>query len=137
MKKAYLIPVLLLFFFACKKDSDPAPEDPAQTENEIKAAELQTFLQANKFELSRYYSDTPIDYIDTDQVVKAETDLWDYVSPWIKDDRYTFNSDGTVTIEQNALKIQTDSTATLSRNYSVEANDNGVTFNFIGHIYQN
>jgi hypothetical protein len=136
MKNAYFIPVLALLFFACKKDSESPPPDPVQTENEKKAVELQTFLEANTFELTRYYSETPIDYIDTDDVVKAETDLWQYVSPWIKDDRYSFNTDGTVTIQQNDLKIQTDASPTLTRNYSVKGTDNGVTFNFVGHIYQ-
>ncbi|HUQ66827.1 MAG TPA: hypothetical protein VM101_11765 [Flavitalea sp.] len=136
MKNVYIVSVLAFFFFACKKDSDSAPSDPVKAANEKKAADLQVFLKANQFELTRYYSDTPIDYIDTDQVVKAETDLWDYVSPWIKDDRYSFNSDGTVTIQQNAVKIQSDSSATLSRDYSVVGDASGVTFNFIGHIYQ-
>lgn len=136
MRKSYLIFLILSAFFACKKDSEPAPDDNIKPEDKAKAAELQTFLQANKFSLTRYYSDTPIDYNDTDQVVKAETDLWQYVSPWIKDDRYSFNSDGTVTIEQNANKLETDNSTTLTRNYAVTADEEGVAFKFIGHIYQ-
>lgn len=136
MKKSFLICMILTTFFACNKDSDPEPVDNVKPEDKVKATELQTFLQANKFSLTRYYSDSAIDYNDTDQVVKAETELWQYVSNWIKDDRYTFNSDGTVTIEQNMNRIQTDTTPILTRNYAVAADESGVEFKFIGHLYQ-
>jgi len=136
MKKSFLICMILTVFFACKKDSDPEPVDNVKPEDKVKATELQTFLQGNKFSLASYYSDSAIDYNDTDQVVKAEKDLWQYVSNWIKDDRYSFNPDGTVIIEQNANRIATDTTAILTRNYAVAADENGVGFKFIGHLYQ-
>lgn len=124
--------------WSCKKGDDNNGNNPPPppTENEIKAQALDSFLEANSFRLTRYFSDTPIDYIDTDQVVNADEDLWQYVSFWLKDDRYKFQSDNQVLIEQNADKFVADSSATFLRPYKVEADDNGVIFHFIGHEYQ-
>ena len=134
MKYPLIIAVAILIS-ACDKKNDP-PVDPVSAENKAKAAALSDFLKNDKLRLTKYYSDTPIDYIDTDQVVMQETDLWGYVSNWLKDDSYSFDASGKVTIEQNANKWETDSTATLTRDYSVQADAEGVAFKFIGHEYQ-
>jgi hypothetical protein len=134
--KTVLVVILAASVFACKKDNKEPVPDNVSAENKAKAAELQAYLQVNKFSLKNYYSDSAIDYVDTDQVVKAETNLWQYVSHWIKDDKYTFNSGGEVTIEQHGNKIKTDSSSIITRTYSVEPDENGVAFNFVGHEYQ-
>lgn len=137
--KAMFLLVCICISLSCNKDDNdppPPPDDGIKQEDKDRAASLQTYLQQNGFQLKRYYSEVPIDYIDTDQVVKEETDLWQYVSPWLKDDRYVFGSNGQVTVEQNAIRIASDSAATLSRTYSVAADKDGVAFNFIGHEYQ-
>ena len=128
------VAILMCTVCSCNKDDNEAV-DPVSAENKAKAAALEEYLKVNAFSLTKYSSDSPIDYIDTDQVVKTETDLWQYVSSWIKDDKYIFNN-GEVTIEQNAIKIPGDSSATLKRSYSVEATKDGVIFNFVGHEYQ-
>jgi hypothetical protein len=137
-----LISILVM---ACKKDNDPAPNNPPNNgndstdttdPNELKAASLDSFLQSNSFQLTRYYSDTAIDYDETDTIVKSETDLWAYVSPWLKDDVYTFGTDGNVTINQNDNKIPSDSTPTLTRPYAVVAEDDGVKFTFLTNEYE-
>jgi hypothetical protein len=144
--RAFIVASAFCFLImACKKDSDPAPNNPnnpngddtTQTTdpNELQAAALDSFLQTNGFQLTRYYSDSAIDYDETDTVVKAETDLWPYVSTWLKDDVYTFGSDGNVTINQNDAKIPSDSSATLSRPYAVVADDDGVKFTFLTNDY--
>lgn len=136
MKYLFLI-ALSISLFACSKDSDtPDPVDPVKPEDKEKAAALSEFLKNDKLRLTKYYSETPIDYIDTDQVVMEETDLWSYVSIWLKDDGYTFDQSGVVTIEQNANRIETDSSAVLTREYAVFADEEGVGFDFIGHEYQ-
>ena len=127
---------IAFLIFACSKINDPDPVDPVSEENKAKAAALSTFLNTDKFRLTDYYSESPIDYIDTDQVVKAETDLWPYVSNWLKDDEYSFDGSGTVTIDQNEDRIDTDTAAVLTRSYKVEADVNGVAFKFVGHEYQ-
>lgn len=129
-----LIIVIAFLIFACKKNSDKP--DPVSPEDKAKAAALTEFLKTQKFELTRYYSETPIDYIDTDQVVMSETDLWPYVSIWLKDDAYSFDASGNVTVEQNANRIDTDTSAILMRHYAVAADANGVGMDFIGHEYQ-
>ena len=133
MNRTLAIIAIIFIAISCKKsDSDGiAPEDKQR------AAELQTFLQSNSFELKKYYSETPIDYIDTDQVVKAETELWSYVSAWLHDDEYIFNADGSVSVKQNTQTIPSSTSATITKTYKVEADKNGVGFNFIGHEYQN
>lgn len=133
----YLIVIAVaLAITSCNKKDDPVVVDPIKTEDKEKAAALSVFLKSDKFRLAKYYSETPIDYIDTDQVVKAETDLWEYVSNWLKDDNYSFDASGNVIIEQNANRIDSDTSAILMRNYKVEADVEGVGFDFIGHEYQ-
>jgi hypothetical protein len=130
-----LIIAVAILIFACNKKNDPTP-DPISPEDKAKAAALTDFLKNDKLRLTKYYSDTPIDYIDTDQVVMAETDLWGYVSNWLKDDTYTFDASGNVTIDQNTDRWDVDTAATLSRTYSVAADEDGVGFKFVGHEYQ-
>ena len=134
MKYPLLI-VLAIVLFACNKKDD-TPVDPVSPEDKAKATALSEFLKSDEFYLTKYYSEVPIDYIDTDQVVMAETDLWKYVSLWLKDDRYTFDASGNVSVEQNTDRIPTDTTPVLTRHYEVVADPNGVKFDFIGHEYQ-
>ncbi|HUQ67846.1 MAG TPA: hypothetical protein VM101_16905 [Flavitalea sp.] len=133
MKYALLITVTLIVF-ACNKKNDPV--DPISSADKAKAAALTEFLKNDKLKLTKYYSETPIDYIDTDQVVKQETELWQYVSNWLKDDTYTFDAEGNVNVQQNVNRIETDTAAILTRHYSVAADPNGVKFDFLGHEYQ-
>jgi hypothetical protein len=132
MKYPLMIAIAILVF-ACNKNE---PVDPISSEDKAKAAALEDFLKNEKLRLTKYYSETPIDYNDTDQVVMQETDLWKYVSNWLKDDTYSFDANGNVTIEQNANRIESDTNAVLTRHYAVEADVDGVGFDFIGHEYQ-
>jgi hypothetical protein len=134
MKYPLMIAAALLLV-ACSKNDEPV-DDPVSPENKAKAADLADFLKSDKLHLTRYYSETPIDYIDTDQVVMQETDLWKYVSNWLKDDHYSFDASGNVTVEQNEDRIESDTNAILTRHYAVEADADGVAFDFIGHEYQ-
>jgi hypothetical protein len=135
--KTPLILILAFVLFACKKNNDPAPVDPIKQEDKEKAAMLRELLKTNQFGLFAYYSENPIDYIDTDEVVKSETDLWQYVSSWLKDDKYRFEDNGSVEVEQNVIRIQTDTTPVLIRQYAVDPDKDGVAFKFVGHEYQN
>jgi hypothetical protein len=137
--KTPLIFILAFVLFACKKgDSTDNPSvDPIKPEDRERAAQLTQMLENNRFSLKAYYSEEPIDYIDTDQVVKSETELWQYVSPWLKDDVYAFQADGNVNIEQNSVKIESDASPVVIRQYSVEPDEQGVAFKFVGHEYQN
>lgn len=132
MIRPLIVIILIVVAFSCKKNES----DGIKPEDKEKAAQLQTLLQSEKFQLKKYYSETPIDYIDTDDVVDADTDLWKFVSAWLHDDAYVFGSNGSVVIEQNAIKIPTNSAATITKSYSVNADKNGVGFDFVGHEYQ-
>jgi hypothetical protein len=145
MRAFLMLWVIGFLLMACDKDSDPAPNDPNNggndttqnpDPNELQAAALDSFLQSNTFQLTRYYSDSAIDYNQSDSTVKSETDLWPYVSPWLKDDTYTFGDDGNVTVNQNENKIASDSNATFTRPYTVVADDEGVKFTFLTNEYE-
>lgn len=133
MIRPLIVIVLAAVVFSCNKSET---DDGIKPEDKEKAAALQTFLQSDKFRLKKYYSETPIDYIDTDQVVKSETDLWQYVSAWLHDDSYVFGTGGSVVVEQNTVKIPSDPSPTLNRSYAVRADKDGVAFDFVGHEYQ-
>jgi len=145
MRALFVAWVICFLTISCNKNSDPAPNNPNNggndttdntDPNELQAASLDSFLQVNALQLVRYYSDSAIDYDETDTIVKSETDLWAYVSPWLKDDTYVFGSDGNVTINQNGDKIPSDSSATLTRPYTVVADDDGVKFTFLTNEYE-
>jgi hypothetical protein len=126
------VAVCVALSFACKKEKD----DGIKEEDKQKAAAFSALIQKHEYRLSAYYSKTPIDYDITDDVVKQETDLWSYVSPWLLDDAYIFKPDNNVDIEQNAVKIDTDNSDVIHVRWSVTADKKGVRFNFVGHEYQ-
>lgn len=132
--KYLLVVVVAITVFACKKNSE-AP-DPIRSEDKAKAAALADFLQSEEFRLTKYYSDVPIDYVDTDQVVMQETELWQYVSKWLKDDTYSFEANGDVMVDQNTARYDVDTVAVLTRHFAVAADAEGVGFKFLGHEYQ-
>lgn len=132
--KYLLIAVVSLATLGCNKKSETV--DPIRSEDKAKATALSELLKSDKFRLTKYYSDTPIDYIDTDQVVMQETELWQYVSNWLKDDAYTFEDNGNVVVEQNDTRFIPDTNAILLRQFSVAADTEGVGFKFLGHEYQ-
>lgn len=116
---------------SCKK------EDGANAEDIAKANEFKTFVLSKQFQIKEYYSDKPIDYDENDDEVKLETDLWPYVSPWIKDDFNIFDvSSGKVTIVQNAVKIPGDDSEQIVRDISIGADKNGPYFNFVNYKYE-
>ena len=135
MKYSFLIASAFIVI-ACNKKDDDVVVDPIDPADKAKAEALSDFLENDKLHLTKYYSETPIDYIDTDQVVMQETELWQYVSLWLKDDAYTFDPSGNVAVEQNVDRISTDTSAVLTRHYEVFADKDGVGFDFIGHEYQ-
>jgi len=133
MKIANYLAVALLattLFSACKKEDEASPEDKQ------KAEDFKSYVVGKQFQLEQYTSDKPIDYIEDDTEVKAETDLWPYVSLWIKDDFNVFDpASGKVTITQNAHKIDGISDEVFTRDIAVGADKDGVYFNFLNYQY--
>lgn len=120
-------------FSSCKKEKGDEI-DPAYVQ---KAEQFKTFVQSKQFQIADYYADKPIDYIEDDTETRSETDLWKYVSPWLKDDYNVFDvSAGKVNITQNAVKISTDASETIVKDISIVADKDGPYFNFLSHEYK-
>jgi hypothetical protein len=130
--KNWTLAALALMLFACKKEES----DGIKEEDKEKAATFAALIQKHDYKLTAYYAETPIDYDIEDDVVKQETELWPYVSPWLYDDAYTFKANNDVIVAQNTEKIPTDNAATITKRWTVVADKTGVRFNFIGHEYQ-
>jgi hypothetical protein len=117
--------------FSCKKGGDEA--SPADKQ---KAEDFKTYIVGKQFTLVDYWSDKEIDYVEDDAEVKHETNLWPYVSIWIKDDVNVFDvSSGKVTITQNANKYSSISEDVFTRDFSIGANKTGPYFNFVNYQY--
>jgi hypothetical protein len=138
MKQCLPLLFVLMTFVACKKEkSAPAEEaDPIPEEIKAQAAEFTALIQKHEYHLTKYYSLEGIDYDTTDTEVKSETELWPYVSEWLPDDAYTFQSTGDVKVTQNAVKIPENNNSIVMARWSVAATKDGVRFNFVGHQYQ-
>jgi hypothetical protein len=104
-------------------------------ETKKRADEFSAAIRTYKFKPVSFYSDKPIDYITNDTEVRAETDLWIYVKEYIKDDVNLFNTDGTVTIFQNAIKFPGNDAATISTAYEVSTEGKDVRLNFVDYNY--
>lgn len=98
--------------------------------------QFRELIDSQKFQLRGFYSDVPVDYIENDSLVKEETDLWKYVSHYLKDDINTFYTSGNVvTIEQNAQKMPGLSDPILNRNYLIGTDADGVYMRFLDYQY--
>ena len=120
---------------SCSKDDDgKEPEAPSQYETQSK--NFTAFIENKSFQLVSFYADKPIDYIQDDAVVKAETELWPYVKDYIKDDKNFFNSTtGIVEIDQSVVRYPTNDSATLKRNYKVGFTKNFAYIDFVDYNY--
>lgn len=102
------------------------------TELDIKADSLNKFLIGSRFLPVEFYADKPIDYIETNNTVLAETNLNSYIMNYIKDDVISFNADHTLPVIQNTLKMPGADSAVLNRTWSVstskELNELYVTY---------
>ena len=127
-----LIAVALLSLSSCGKELSLEMGDI----NAIKEKQFENLLVARKFQLKGFYSDIPIDYVQTDDTVKQETNLWPYVSNYLKDDLNSFAANGTdVAVEQSAIKLPGNDDPVLHRKYSVTKDDKGVHVDFLDYQY--
>lgn len=133
MKTSVILSVALIAvgLYSCKK------KDEVSAENKEKSEQFKAAIVSQQYQVKDYYSDKPIDYIETDEEVKQETDLFEYVSPWIKDDHNVFDvSTNKVTITQNATKIAGNSAETLVKDFFIGADKDGVYFDFLNYQYE-
>jgi len=128
----YLALVLIAtgVFSSCKKGDEASPEDKQ------KAEDFKAFVATKQFTLVNYWSDTAIDYVEDDTEVKQETDLWPYVSLWIKDDLNLFDvSTGKVSITQGTHKFESISEDVFTKDFSIGADKSGPYLNFVNYQY--
>lgn len=129
----YLTVALLVasVFSSCKKGGDEV-----SAEDKARAEAFKTAIAGKQFRLMSYTADKPIDYDEEDTEVKEETDLWPYVSLWIKDDMNNFDlNSGKVTITQNEHKFASIADETFTKDFSIGADSKGVYLNFLNYQY--
>jgi hypothetical protein len=131
MKKILYLCIVVLAATACEKELsleggypkvDPLPQIPIDT--------------APVFQLTAFYSDIPIDFNESDSVVKSETDLWAYVLDYIKDDYHVFRNDSTVEVLQNNIKWSGDTSSMLVRQYQLGQDNLGDYMIYLSPEYE-
>ena len=117
-------------FSSCKKGDDVSAEDKQQAE------QFKAFVGSKQFRLTEYWADKPIDYVEDDAEVKAETNLWGYVSFWIKDDLNVFDlNTNKVTVIQGTNKYAGIADESFTKDFSIGADKDGPYFNFVNYQY--
>jgi hypothetical protein len=114
---------------SCSKNGD------TKALNDKKATEFKTIIDLKHFRLVDFYSDKPIDYIQTDAEIKSETDLKVYIKPYLLDDDNFFESEGGVVITQNQQKKPGLTDPVLNRNFNVSADENSAYLDFLDYDY--
>lgn len=123
MKYTLILLTLCIFLSGCSK--------------ELSLETGQTAKPVIKYQLKAYYSDVPIDFVQNDSVVKQETDLWEYVYDYVKDDYSVFSDSGTdVVVYQNSLKMSGLEDSILYKTYSIGVDAEGDYIQFLGPDYQ-
>ncbi len=130
MKYSLIVLLLSMIFASCEKElslENGKPVDPVIPEKEI----------SRKYQLKEFYSDAPIDFDETDDEIKSETNLWPYVYDYIKDDVNEFFSDTTlVLIHQNSIKMPGIDDNVLKKYYAIGTDSEGMFMKFLGPEYQ-
>ena len=121
--------IAIAFLPACQK------EENTKTELAKKAEEFTAYTKGKAFVPTEFYADKPIDYIDTDETVKAETDLNAYIYNYIKDDQLIFDDNGVLRIIQNGIKIPGNDSAVITRKWKISPGTSAVSVEFVDYKY--
>jgi hypothetical protein len=134
----------ILVFTGCKKELSlenqttppPPPTIPEWHPDLNNESDVLQVLTSGKFQLRAFYSDIPIDYVENDDQIKNETNLWPYVSEYLKDDVNIFHNDSTnVDIEQHQIKMEGVDDAVLHKKYKVGKDNAGIYMKFLDNKY--
>jgi hypothetical protein len=118
----YSIPLILacFLFVSCEKEFS-----------------LENARFVSKYRLTAFYSETPVDFIESDSMVNLETDLWAYVYDYLKDDVYAFTeNDTSVLVYQNTNVMPGNSEPVLYKQYVLSNEEDGTYFDFLGPKYE-
>jgi hypothetical protein len=126
MKYSLMLIITTMMLSGCQKELSLENGTPAVPEKETR-----------KYQLRAFYSDKPIDFDESDNVVKSETDLWEYVNDYLKDDVDEFAMDSTeVLVYQNEKKIPGNDAPVLSKSYFIGTDAEGMYMKFLGPQYE-
>ena len=130
MKYSLILLISAVFFAGCEKELSlengipTVPQEPAKE-------------TSRKYHLTAFYSDIPIDFVENDDEIRSETDLWSYVHDYIRDDINEFLVDSTaVLIHQNDIKIPGNNDPVLHKSYFIGTDSEGTYMKFLGPEYQ-
>lgn len=130
MKYSLIVLLASIIFAGCKKElsiENDKPAVPVIPEKEI----------SRNYQLRDFYSDIPIDFVENDDEIKSETNLWPYVNEYLKDDINEFFSDSTlVLIHQNNIRITGIDDSVLEKYYSIGTDSEGTYMKFLGPEYE-
>lgn len=130
----FLFAVTALVYISCQKSlsfEKEEEEKPTAVPNDFKHN-----VMTYRYRLVAFYSDKPINFIPGDSVKRSETDLWNYVPGYLKDDDYLFTSDSTFTIYQNQWKIPTNNADSIKARYSIDTVAGKTIFTFVDYHYE-
>lgn len=139
MKYSLILLALTLFVASCQKEislenAQPVTPEPPVTPPPPPPPPVET---SRKYRLTAFYSDIPIDFVETDDVVKSETNLWPYVYEHLKDDIEEFSLDSKeLLVHQGDIKIPGNDSAVLQRTYFIGTDDKGTYMRYLGPEYQ-
>lgn len=133
MRRTIFEILILLLLPACTKLLD----NTTGNEQKRKADAFRDYLiRANTgFHPTEFYSDKPVDYDESDSVIRQETQLWRYVRPYIIDDTDVFKPANVVAIKQGDIKWLGSADAELQRQYVVSSDAGGIYLDFIDFNY--
>lgn len=127
MKCFLILLITTMIFASCGKELSLENAQPPEPVKET----------SRKYQLKAFYSDIPIDFIEHDEEIRSETDLWTYVHVYLKDDINEFYTDSTlVQIYQNEIKMPGNSNAVLQEYYSIGTDSDGPYMKFLGPDYE-
>ena len=127
--------VILILFIAAIAASCSKTNTEGDAAAKQRSAEFVTSIEKQKYKLTAFYSDKPIDYITTDSEVRAETDLWAYVKLHVLDDENYFAPGGALTVYQKTDKFPGNDSDQITASYGSSAKGSDVVFNFVDYIY--
>ncbi len=119
----------LLSLLSCTKSSDN------EALNKKAAEEFAAEVKLSRYRLVDFYSDLPIDYNESDNIVKSETDLRAYIKPYLLDDINEFDESGHLSITQGTVKFPGNDSAVLHRQFGVNWDKNFTFINFVDYYY--
>jgi hypothetical protein len=137
MKYSLFLLAFCCILASCQKElslENPGHPEPLPTDPTVPAEPVK---ETRKYQLRAFYSDIPIDFIEGDDEIRSETDLWRYVKDYLTDDVYEFTVDSTeVMVHQHAKKIAGNNEASFSKTYYIGTDSEGSYMKFLGPEYE-